>query len=143
MKNKTIKIIGGKVFTPSGARKATVIIKDGLISEITGDSVEIPDAEVIDAKGMNVVPGGIDIHIHGGGGHEFIEGTEEAFRTAVQAHAYYGMTSILPTLPACPASTMTESVRICENSCPIRIHLFSDCILKARTSIRKGRSHYS
>lgn len=56
MKNKTIKIIGGKVFTPSGARKATVIIKDGLISEITGDSVEIPDAEVIDAKGMNVVP---------------------------------------------------------------------------------------
>lgn len=114
MNNKTIKIIGGKVFTPSGARKATVIIKDGLISEITGDSVEIPDAEVIDAKGMNVVPGGIDIHIHGGGGHEFIEGTEEAFRTAVQAHAYYGMTSILPTLPACPASTMTESVRICE-----------------------------
>lgn len=63
MNNKTIKIIGGKVFTPSGARKATVIIKDGLISEITGDSVEIPDAEVIDAKGMNVVPGGIDIHI--------------------------------------------------------------------------------
>ena len=58
MNNKTIKIIGGKVFTPSGARKATVIIKDGLISEITGDSVEIPDAEVIDAKGMNVVPGG-------------------------------------------------------------------------------------
>ena len=80
MNNKTIKIIGGKVFTPSGARKATVIIKDGLISEITGDSVEIPDAEVIDAKGMNVVPGGIDIHIHGGGGHEFIEGTEEAFK---------------------------------------------------------------
>ena len=87
MNNKTIKIIGGKVFTPAGPRKATVIIKDGLVSEITGNSVESPDAEVIDAKGMNVVPGGIDIHIHGGGGHEFIEGTEEAFRTAVEAHA--------------------------------------------------------
>ncbi len=114
MNVETTKIIGGKVFTPSGVRNATVIIKDGVISEITEDSVEIPDAEIIDAKGMNVVPGGIDIHIHGGGGHEFIEGTEDAFRAAVEAHAYYGMTSILPTLPACPVRTMTESVRICE-----------------------------
>ena len=111
---KVIKIVNGKVFTPSGVRNATVIIRDGVISEITDDSIEIPDAEVIDAKGMNVVPGGIDIHIHGGGGHEFIEGTEEAFKVAVEAHAYYGMTSILPTLPACPVSTMKESVRICE-----------------------------
>lgn len=114
MNMKVIKIVNGKVFTPSGVRNATVIIRDGVISEITDDSIEIPDAEVIDAKGMNVVPGGIDIHIHGGGGHEFIEGTEEAFKAAVEAHAYYGMTSILPTLPACPVSTMKESVRICE-----------------------------
>lgn len=114
MNVKTTEIIGGKVFTPSGVKNATVIIKDGVISEITEDSVEIPDAEIIDAQGMNVVPGGIDIHIHGGGGHEFIEGTEDAFRAAVEAHAYYGMTSILPTLPACPVSTMTESVRISE-----------------------------
>lgn len=114
MKEKIIKIVGGKVFTPSGERKATVVVKDGVISEITEASVEIPEAEVIDADGMNVVPGGIDIHIHGGGGHEFIEGTEEAFRTAVEAHAYYGMTSVLPTLPACPVGTMTEAVRVCE-----------------------------
>lgn len=114
MKEKIIKIVGGKVFTPSGERKATVVVKDGVISEITEASVEIPEAEVIDADGMNVVPGGIDIHIHGGGGHEFIEGTEEAFRAAVEAHAYYGMTSVLPTLPACPVGTMTEAVRVCE-----------------------------
>ncbi len=114
MDNRITKIVGGKVFTSSGVRKATVIIKDGVISEITGTSVEIPEAKVIDAGGMNVVPGGIDIHIHGGGGREFIEGTEEAFRTAVDAHSYYGMTSILPTLPACPVGTMRESVRICE-----------------------------
>lgn len=114
MNSRITKIVGGKVFTSSGVRNATVIIRDGVISEITEASVEIPEARVIAAGGMNVVPGGIDIHIHGGGGCEFIEGTEEAFRTAIEAHSYYGMTSILPTLPACPVSTMKESVRICE-----------------------------
>lgn len=114
MNNRITKITGGKVFTSSGVRNATVIIKDGVISEITEAPVEIPEAKVIDARGMNVAPGGIDIHIHGGGGREFIEGTEEAFRTAIDAHSYYGMTSILPTLPACPVGTMKEAVRICE-----------------------------
>lgn len=114
MGSRITKIEGGKVFTSSGVRNAAVIIQDGVISEITEASVEIPGARIIDARGMNVVPGGIDIHIHGGGGREFIEGTEDAFRTAVEAHSYYGMTSILPTLPACPVSTMKEAVRICE-----------------------------
>ena len=52
-----LKIAGGKVLTPSGTINANVIIKDGVIEEITGSPVEIPDAKVYDAKGMSVVPG--------------------------------------------------------------------------------------
>ena len=105
---------GGEVLTGGGFRKADVIVKDSVIAEVTDSSVEIGDSEIIDASGMYVVPGGIDIHIHGGGGHEFIEGTEEAFRAAVQAHAYYGTTSILPTLPACSVEMIRKGISVCE-----------------------------
>ena len=47
---------------------------------------------------MYVVPGGVEIHCHGGGGGDFMEGTEEAFRTAINAHMKHGTTSIFPTL---------------------------------------------
>ena len=109
------KIIrGGKVLVGGGFRAADVIVRGGVIAEVSESPVEIEGSEVIDASGMYVVPGGIDIHIHGGGGHEFIEATEEAFRSAVQAHAFYGTTSILPTLPACPVETIQKAVGICE-----------------------------
>lgn len=112
--NGITKIAGGKVLTPEGFKNATLIIHDGCIAEITADAVEIAGAAVVDATGMFVVPGGLDIHIHGGGGHEFIEGTEEAFRAAVDAHAWYGMTSILPTLPACSLDMMKTAIATCE-----------------------------
>ncbi len=105
---------GGKVLVGGGLRIADVIVRDGLIAEVTDSPVEIEGCEIIDASGMYVVPGGIDIHIHGGGGHEFIEGTEEAFRAAVEAHAYYGMTSILPTLPACSMEMIQKGISVCE-----------------------------
>jgi N-acetylglucosamine-6-phosphate deacetylase len=105
---------GGKVLTGSGFCVANVIVKGGIIAEVTDSPVEIEGSEIIDATGMYVVPGGIDIHIHGGGGHEFIEGTEEAYRAAVQAHAYYGTTSVLPTLPACPVEKIQKGISICE-----------------------------
>lgn len=109
-----IKITGGKVMTPSGTVNADVIVRNGVIEAITEASVEVPGAVEYDARGMHVVPGGIDIHIHGGGGCEFIEATEESFRTAMDSHAVFGTTSFLPTLPACPVHKIRESVAICE-----------------------------
>ena len=109
------KIIrGGKVFSGGGFVRADVIIDGGAITEVTSAPIEVEGSECIDASGMYVVPGGIDIHIHGGGGHEFIEGTEEAWRAAVRAHAFYGTTSLLPTLPACPVETIRKGISICE-----------------------------
>ena len=42
-------------------------------------------------------PDFIDIHVHGGGGHDFMDGTEEAFIKAAEAHARFGTTSMVPT----------------------------------------------
>ncbi len=55
------------------------------------------DAEQIDARGGYISPGFIDIHIHGGGGADFMDGTPEAVRTVAHVHARHGTTTIFPT----------------------------------------------
>ena len=52
---------------------------------------------VVDLQGGYLVPGFIDLHVHGGDGADFMDGTEEAFRAVCQAHARHGTTSLLPT----------------------------------------------
>jgi N-acetylglucosamine-6-phosphate deacetylase len=53
--------------------------------------------DVIDLRGGYLVPGYVDLHVHGGAGADFMDGTPEAFRTICQAHARHGTTSLLPT----------------------------------------------
>lgn len=109
------KIQGGNVITPSGIKKdATVIIENGIISEITKGPVEIDGAVVIDAEGMNVCPGGIELHIHGGGGRDFMEGKEDAFRTAISAHLKHGTTAIFPTLSSSSVQMIMDAAKTCE-----------------------------
>lgn len=115
MAKKILKIQGGNVLTPSGVKKgATVVIEDGIISGITSGPVEIDGAEVIDAEGMNVCPGGIELHIHGGGGRDFMEGKEDAFRTAISAHMKHGTTAIYPTLSSSSVQMIMDAARTCE-----------------------------
>ena len=93
------QIINGKILTPQGWLKdGSVLISDGKILEVTNCDLAVVGATLIDAKGMYIVPGGVEIHVHGGGGRDFMEGTEEAFRAAVATHMKHGTTSIFPTL---------------------------------------------
>ena len=113
--SEIIKIQGGNVYTPAGVKKnATVIVKDGKIAEITAGAVEIEGAKVIDAKGLNVVPGGIDLHIHGGGGRDYMEGTPDAFKTAVESHMQHGTTAIYPTLSSSSVQMIMDAAHTCE-----------------------------
>jgi N-acetylglucosamine-6-phosphate deacetylase len=52
---------------------------------------------VVDLKGGFLAPGFIDLHVHGGDGADFMDGTADAFRTVCRAHARHGTTSLLPT----------------------------------------------
>ena len=93
------QIINARILTPQGWLKdGSVLIRDNKILEVTNCDLAIIGAKLIDAKGMYIVPGGVEIHVHGGGGRDFMEGTEEAFRTAIKAHMQHGTTSIFPTL---------------------------------------------
>ena len=60
-----------------------------------------------------VVPGGVEIHAHGGGGGDFMEGTEEAFTTAINAHMKHGTTSIFPTLSSSTIPMIEAAAETC------------------------------
>ncbi len=108
------QIINGRILTPQGWLKdGSVILRDDKILEVTNCDLAIIGADIIDAKGMYVVPGFIDMHVHGGGGRDFQEGTVEAFRTATQAHLVHGTTSIFPTLSSSTIPMIEAAVEAC------------------------------
>lgn len=94
-----IKIINGKVLTSHRLlEEAVVLIKEGKIVYIGGsEPVKEVDAKTIDAGGQYVSPGFMDIHVHGGGGHDFMDGTVECFLQAAECHARHGTTAMNPT----------------------------------------------
>ena len=109
------QIINGKIFTPQGwLDEGSVLMRDNKILEVTNCDLALIGANLIDAKGMYIVPGFVCMHAHGGGGHDFTECTEVAFRTAVKAHQRHGATSIFPTLSSSPFSEIRKAVSICE-----------------------------
>jgi N-acetylglucosamine-6-phosphate deacetylase len=55
------------------------------------------EGETIDAGGMYAAPGFVDMHVHGGAGADFMDGTMHAFATVIAAHARHGTTTIVPT----------------------------------------------
>ena len=97
MKTETVKITNGQIITPNRIINGTVIITGDKITAVSEGNIEANGATEIDAKGNYVAPGFIDIHVHSGGGHDFMDGTEEAFLKIAETHARFGTTSMLPT----------------------------------------------
>ncbi|CAM4356292.1 N-acetylglucosamine-6-phosphate deacetylase [Pedobacter westerhofensis] len=93
-----LKIFNGKIIAPGGLiDNGTVLIKDGIIQDILAGNPEIEGAEEIDAGGHYVSAGFIDLHVHGGGGHDFMDNTVEAFLGVAETHVKYGTTAMYPT----------------------------------------------
>ncbi len=109
------QIINGRILTPQGwLTDGSVLISDGKILEVTNSDLAVIGAKVIDARGMYVLPGFVAMHVHGGGGHDFKEGTDEAFRAAVNAHLVHGATTIFPTISAASFSEILKAADVCE-----------------------------
>jgi N-acetylglucosamine-6-phosphate deacetylase len=78
---------------------AVVICRAGRIAAVRpARTTRVPrEAQVVDARGGFISPGFVDIHVHGGDGADYMDGTPEAVRTVNRAHARHGTTSIFPT----------------------------------------------
>lgn len=106
MNTEKYSIINGHLVLPQGIKDdMAVVINNGIIEKIIPQAL-LSDEDrknVIDAKGEYVSPGFIDLHIHGGGGYDFMDGTVEAFIGVAEAHAKHGTTAMTPT-------TLTASI---------------------------------
>ena len=112
-----IKIINGRVITPYRIMEnAGVIIENGKISLLFQGDAPPGDCHVIDAGGMYVSPGFIDIHTHGGGGHDFMDGTADAFLGAARMHAQHGTTSMVPTTLAGANESLQKTFKAYEEA---------------------------
>lgn len=90
------KISGGKlVFHDGIVSGPDIYFQNGVITDITESS--LPFDHEIAAGERFVSPGFIDIHSHGGGGADFLDGTAQAFLCAAAMHARHGTTTLIPT----------------------------------------------
>ena len=111
------KLTNGIILTPFRSIKGgTVVIENGKILGIDEGNVEVPDATEIDARGQYVAPGFIDIHVHGGGGFDFMDGTEEAFLKIAELHAQYGTTSLVPTTLTAEKEDLLQTLDVYEKA---------------------------
>lgn len=117
MNHQYLKIYNGNIITPYRIiPNGTVIVTDGIITAVAQGDIEVEGAYEIDAKGQYIAPGFIDIHVHGGGGHDFMDGSETAFLKIAETHAQYGTTAMLPTTLTSTHEQLLQTLALYESA---------------------------
>lgn len=99
---ETGRICGGSLF-----------LDEGRIAGIYPDTRPDREAEadeIIDGQGCMAVPGYIDLHVHGGGGHDLNDCTAESIRLTRDFHQQHGVTTIAPSYLALPIPLIEEGL---------------------------------
>jgi len=116
-------IFARRAFTPrKEIADAVVVVQDQHIIAVgSRDEVALPPGAIHrEARGLTIVPGFVDVHIHGAGGHDVMEGTPEALRAITRTVAGHGTTSLV-------ATTVTASEeRTCQSVAGIAAWMRSD-----------------
>lgn len=80
----------------------SLLVEDGRIAELLGPGARAAAVERVDARGMILAPGFIDLHCHGGAGADVNDGTDDALATLRAHHRSRGTTSFTPSLSVDP-----------------------------------------
>jgi N-acetylglucosamine-6-phosphate deacetylase len=94
--------IDGRVVTPDG------VIERGRV-EIAGERIAAVVERASTEPGPWIVPGFVDIHCHGGGGHPFTTGDPEEAAAAAAFHLAHGTTTVLASLVSSPYELMRDA----------------------------------
>lgn len=91
-------IKNARIITPYRIVEGDIHIAGGIIERIEPiDSATAAGEQVLDVAFKYVSPGFIDLHVHGAGGADFMDGTVQAYETAARTHLRHGTTSMMPT----------------------------------------------
>ena len=91
------QLIHGKIILPDSVIEDGSILFDSVIKEISEGNEPVKGAEVIDLGGATVVPGFIDLHIHGYLGADASDGDVKGVEKMADGIAKNGVTGFLPT----------------------------------------------
>jgi N-acetylglucosamine-6-phosphate deacetylase len=101
-------LAGGRVVTPRGVLSPGWIRLAGDLIDAVG-SGQPPASrglDVTDLRGAWVFPGFVDIHVHGGGGTSFTEGSSDDARRAAEFHRRHGTTTMVASLVTAPLAEL-------------------------------------
>lgn len=92
----------GRVLLPEGELPQGALLSERGIIRSVGPAEEVlrqapPGTPVVEAGDGFLAPGYIDLHVHGGAGADYMDGTREAFATVLRCHVRHGTTRIVPT----------------------------------------------
>ena len=102
----SVQYLDGAVLTPQGFILGRLEMRDGIVAGVEG----VPVTEDVALKsGALIVPGFIDLHVHGGAGRDFMEGEDSSIAIAA-FHARHGTTSLLATTVTSDPQELRRSV---------------------------------
>lgn len=112
-------LVNGRLYTSGGVivDGSVLIDGEGKIEAIGGPDVTPADVPILDLKGNLVLPGFIDVHVHGGLGHDVMDRTYEGLDGMSRFHAAHGTTSFLATTDAASDSELLKAVRNIAEGC--------------------------
>lgn len=109
---KDLIISGASVVLPTGVlANRNVRIKDGRIADLDCPESQKDGYLTLQAEGNYLFSGFIDLHVHGGGGADFMDATPVAFETAVKAHLLHGTTLLYPTAMSATEQALTAFIK--------------------------------
>lgn len=106
-----IILINGNIITPYRSLKGYALVTENkkIFAVTKPDDIACSGSErVIDVHGCYITPGFIDMHLHGGGGADVMEGTVEDFAGIAEFHMKHGTTAMVPTTNCAPLNRIFE-----------------------------------
>jgi len=119
----SLALVHGQLVTPFRlADDSTVVVQDGRITRV-GASADVrapAGVPVEDVRGCLVAPGFVDLHVHGGAGHDFVDEDPEAIDAACRFHMQHGTTSLVATLALTEPEEFLRRVERIASACARR-----------------------
>jgi N-acetylglucosamine-6-phosphate deacetylase len=104
---------GDLILPDTVLERAFLVVEEGKIVAVDRQKPSSYTGPVTEIRGGYIAPGFIDIHVHGGDGADYMDGTPSAVRTANRAHLRHGTTTILPTTTTGSREQLDRMIHAC------------------------------
>ena len=111
----TTLLRGGLLVQDDRITPCDILVNGAFIERMMPPGSGMAADTVYDLRGLYVSAGFLDIQVHGGGGHDFMDGTREAYHGASALHLRHGTTALLPTTLAATREELLRAFAVFES----------------------------